>query len=85
MATRPIEEDTKEVEANAVALGALSRIGGPRIIPTLREILTSPRWEQDDLSWEAALILGVILRVPFDESKDPVASAREWLALNPDG
>jgi len=85
LATRPIEEDTKEAEANAVALASLSRIGGPRIIPTLREILTSPRWEQDDLSWEAARILGVLLNVPFGESEDPVASAREWVALNSDG
>lgn len=85
LATRPIEEDTKEVQANAVALAVLSRIGGPRILTTLRQILTTPAWEQDDLSWEAARLLGIYLNVPFGESQDPVASARAWVSLNQDG
>ncbi|AMV37759.1 HEAT repeat domain-containing protein [Planctomyces sp. SH-PL62] len=84
LATRPIEEDTKEVQANALALVALSKIGGPKIVPTLRRILTSPEWEQDDLIWQSALILGIVLDLPFGESQDPPASAREWLTSNPD-
>ncbi|HUG94108.1 MAG TPA: hypothetical protein VML55_24975 [Planctomycetaceae bacterium] len=79
LAVRPWEEDTKETEANTAALTALASIRSPRAIPALRQILTSPEWQDDELPWEAAEVLGEIVGVSFEESEDPVEAAREWL------
>jgi hypothetical protein len=78
LATRPWEEDPKEIQANDSAVMALRRIGGPICISTLKKILVSPEWDQDDLQWNAAEMLSEVVGQPFMQSEDPVRAAKEW-------
>ena len=84
MALRQWQEDPKEVQANSSAVFALSALGGDTAIATLREIVESKHWDEDDLSWDAACELGRLVGQPFAESEDPKMAARAWLS-NPSG
>ncbi|MEO1237877.1 MAG: hypothetical protein AAFX76_13920 [Planctomycetota bacterium] len=80
MALRPWQEDTKEVQANTSAVSALAALGGKVATDTLKEIVESERWDDDDLSWDAACELGRLVGQPFAESDDPKMAARTWLS-----
>ena len=54
LADRKRGEESKEVQANSVAVLALAEIGDRECIPALHTILNSPYWDNDDLSWSAA-------------------------------
>jgi HEAT repeat protein len=83
LVTRPWEEDTKEVQANTSALLSLAKIGGPILIATLRRILTSDKWDGDDLQWSAAEILSQVAGKPIMQEEAPLKAAKEWMAANP--
>ncbi len=84
LATRKWEEDTKEIQANDVAVSALATIGDRECIPAIRTILYSPYWTNDDLSWSAAEALSQIVGESFMETDSPVDAARNWLKKNQD-
>jgi hypothetical protein len=84
LAVRPIEMDSKEVQANTAAVVALGKIGHSGGIAGLRRVLTSPEWEGDDLQWEAAQVLGRLVNEPFADAEDVVEAAQEWLGAHPD-
>ncbi|MCG6155237.1 hypothetical protein [Rubinisphaera margarita] len=83
LAVTPPQDDTKEAEAAAVALRALSVIGGSAILAAVRQILTSSDWDDDDNQWECAEILAELTNETFMETEDPVAAAKAWLSANP--
>ncbi len=80
MALRRCQEDPKEVQANSSAVLALSALGGDIATETLKEIVESEQWDEDDLSWDAACELGRLVGQPFAESDDPKMAARVWLS-----
>jgi hypothetical protein len=82
-ATRPWQEDTKEIQANTAAMIALHMIGGEICFATMRQILTSPEWDNDDAQWDAASILSDLTGQPFMEAGNPVQAAKDWLRGNP--
>lgn len=84
LATRSIEDDTKEAQANSAAVIALGKTGDLRAVTALRHILTVPEWDPDDLQWEAAEILGELAGESFMDCDEPVAVARDWLQRHPD-
>jgi len=82
---RPMEEDSKEMQAVDVAILALSEIGNAEGIKYLRWILFSTRPEHTgDTQWTAAEALAKMVKQPFLRSKDPVEAARDWLRTHPD-
>jgi HEAT repeat protein len=82
---RPFEEDPpKEATAIDLALAALGKIGDPRAIAVIREVLFSSKREHEgDTQWEAAGALENLVGEPFSESEDRVEAARSWLRANP--
>lgn len=84
LATRSIEGENKEVQANTAAVVALGKIGHPRGVAGLRRVLTSQEWEGDDLQWEAAQVLGRLVNEPFAAAEDVVEAATEWLGAHTD-
>lgn len=84
LATTPPIEDTKEAQAAAAALRALSIIGGPQCMAAVRQVLTSQVWDGDDNQWECAEILAELTSQPFMDAEDPVAAAKTWLQVHPD-
>jgi hypothetical protein len=83
LATRPIVEDNKEVQANSAAIIALGKIGHMSGIEALRHVLTASEWEDDDLQWDAVDALSIIVNESFGDEGDPVESARNWLSEHP--
>ncbi len=83
LATRPWQEDTKEIQANTAAMSALHTIGGEVCLATMRQILTSREWDNDDLQWDAASILSDLTGQAFMEASDPIRVAKDWLSSNP--
>jgi hypothetical protein len=83
LATRPWQEDTKEIQANTAAMSALHMIDGEICLATMRQILTSPEWDNDDIQWEAASILSDLTGQSFMEGGNPVQVAKDWLRRNP--
>lgn len=83
LATRSVEEDTKEAQGNTAAVLDLGKLGDRRAVVALRHILTSPDWDDDELQWDAAGTLGNLLRESFAKSEDPVAAAKAWLERHP--
>jgi HEAT repeat protein len=79
MAKRPWQEDAKELQANSAAVDALGKTNDPRALPVLQEILLSPDWAEDDLSWDAACILGRLVGESFEDADDPREAARGWI------
>jgi HEAT repeat protein len=79
LAVRPKVEDGKELQANAAALMALGKIGDRRIISVAKRLLTDPEWDDDEIQWEAANVLGEITGESFGGEEDPVEAARQWL------
>lgn len=79
LALRSWKDDPKETQANAAAILALGETNDRRVIPTLAAIVTSPEWDNDDNSWDAACMLGKLVGEPFEESEDPKGTARKWL------
>ena len=84
LASRPIEEDTKEAQANTAAVSALQKIGDSRAITAYRHILTAPEWDADDLQWCTADALGQLVGESFMDCKDPVTAAKDWLERHPE-
>lgn len=79
MATRRWREDTKEVQANTAAIIALGKTADQRAVPVLESIVMSPDWAEDDLSWNAACILGRLVGEAFQGTVDPREAARTWI------
>lgn len=84
LATRSIEDDTKEAQANSAAVDALGKTGDRRAVTGLRHILTAPEWDPDDLQWEATEVLEQLVGESFMDREDPVAVAKVWLQSHPD-
>lgn len=78
LATRSIEDDTKEAQANNAALLAFGKIGDRHAVTALRHVLTAPEWNGNDMQWDAAEVLGKLIGESFVD-KDRVKSARAWL------
>jgi hypothetical protein len=77
---RPIEGDSKELQAVDAAIGALAEIGHPASIPFLQAVLFSEdEWLAGDSQWAAADALGQLVGRAFMEATDPVGAARTWL------
>jgi hypothetical protein len=85
LATRSVGAENKEAQANSAAVTALGNIADRRALPALRHILTSEEWNQDDLQWNAAMILGNLVSEDFKEKgTGVVAAAQAWLRSHPD-
>jgi hypothetical protein len=82
LATRPWQEDTKEIQANTAAMSALHMIGGKICHATMRQILTSSEWDNDDIQWDATSILSDLTGQPFMQASNPVQAAKDWLRSN---
>jgi hypothetical protein len=82
---RPFEEDPpKEATAIDLALATLGKIGDPRGISVIGDVLFSSKLEHEgDTQWEAACALENLVGEPFSESEDRVEAARSWLRTNP--
>ena len=83
LAVTPPKDDTKEAQAAGVALRALSVIGGTECMAAVRQVLTSPDWDDDENQWECADILATMTSEPFMDAEDAVAEAKAWLNANP--
>ena len=82
---RPVEEDSKEVQAIDAAIRALAAIGNPAGIPYLRGVLFSDApFLEGDTQWDAAEALGQLVGQPFTEAPDRVQAARDWLIAYPE-
>jgi hypothetical protein len=83
---RPFEKDPpKEAPAIDLAVGCLGKIGGPRAVEVIRQVLFSKKQEhQGDTQWEAAGALEKLVGEPFSEAEDRVKAARDWLRANAD-
>lgn len=84
LATRSVQEDNKEIQANTAAVIALGEIGHDKGVSALRRILTSSEWDDDEIQEDAAESLGRIVEESFVESDDAVAAARAWLDARPE-
>ena len=83
LATRRWVDDRKEVQANTAAIRALQMIGGDTCLATMRQILTSREWNNEDVQWDAARIFSDLIGQQFIESSDPVQAAKDWIRANP--
>jgi hypothetical protein len=83
LATRPWHEDPKELQANNAAMNALRTIGGDICLTTMRKIIESPEWDDNDIQWDAAQILSDAIGQKFMETSHPVQAAKAWIRSNP--
>jgi HEAT repeat protein len=82
---RPFDEDPpKEATAIALAIAALAKIGDPRGLGVIRQVLFSKKLEHEgDTQWEAVYALEKLTGESFSESDNREEAARNWLQAHP--
>jgi hypothetical protein len=82
---RPFDEDPpKEATAIDLAIAALAKIGDPRGVRVIRQVLFSKKLEHEgDTQWEAVDALEKLTGESFSESNNRLEAARKWLQAHP--